>query len=83
MVTSNSFDGRCNWNGWRSIGEVKGKKYAFRRYFTTQFKMRSKTNGAFLDFDCGDNSAEIVNNYDWFQELSFLDFIEMRQTYSY
>ena len=21
----------------------------------------------FLDFDCGDNSAEIVNNYDWFK----------------
>ena len=22
-------------------------------------------------FDCGNNSAEIVNNYDWFKELSF------------
>lgn len=29
----------------------------------------------FLDFDCGDNSAEIVNNYDWFKEFNFLDFI--------
>ncbi len=29
----------------------------------------------FLDFDCGVNSAEIVNNYDWFKDLSFLDFI--------
>lgn len=29
----------------------------------------------FLDFDCGDNSAEIVNNYDWFKEFSFLEFI--------
>lgn len=29
----------------------------------------------FLDFDCGANSAEIVNNYDWFKEFSFLDFI--------
>lgn len=29
----------------------------------------------FLDFDCGDNSAEVVNNYDWFKEFSFLDFI--------
>ena len=29
----------------------------------------------FLDFDCGENSAEIVNNYDWFKEFSFLDFI--------
>jgi tyrosyl-tRNA synthetase len=29
----------------------------------------------FLDFDCGENSAEMVNNYDWFKNLSFLDFI--------
>lgn len=29
----------------------------------------------FLDFDCGANSAEIVNNYDWFKDISFLDFI--------
>ena len=29
----------------------------------------------FLDFSCGENSATIVNNYDWFREFSFLDFI--------
>ncbi|NQW43277.1 MAG: tyrosine--tRNA ligase [Bacteroidetes bacterium] len=29
----------------------------------------------FLDFDCGDNSAQIVNNYDWFKQINFLDFI--------
>lgn len=29
----------------------------------------------FLDFNCGENSAEIVNNYDWFKNISFLDFI--------
>ncbi|HEY1038029.1 MAG TPA: tyrosine--tRNA ligase [Bacteroidia bacterium] len=29
----------------------------------------------FLDFNCGANSAELVNNYDWFKEFSFLDFI--------
>ncbi len=29
----------------------------------------------FLDFDCGANSAEIVNNYDWFKNFNFLDFI--------
>jgi len=28
-----------------------------------------------LDFDCGANSAELVNNYDWFKVFSFLDFI--------
>ena len=29
----------------------------------------------FLNFDSGANSAELVNNYDWFKEFSFLDFI--------
>lgn len=29
----------------------------------------------FLDFDCGANSAEMVNNYDWFKDFTFLDFI--------
>lgn len=29
----------------------------------------------FLDFDCGENSAEVVNNYDWFKNYNFLDFI--------
>lgn len=29
----------------------------------------------FLDFDCGDNSAVVVNNYMWFKDLNFLSFI--------
>lgn len=29
----------------------------------------------FLDFECGENAAEIVNNYDWFKNFNFLDFI--------
>jgi tyrosyl-tRNA synthetase len=29
----------------------------------------------FLDFDCGGNSAQMVNNYDWFKDFTFLDFI--------
>jgi tyrosyl-tRNA synthetase len=29
----------------------------------------------FLDFDCGENSAEMVNNYDWFKEIGFLQFL--------
>lgn len=29
----------------------------------------------FLDFDSGANSAEMVNNFDWFKDFSFLDFI--------
>ena len=29
----------------------------------------------FLDFSSGDNRAEMVNNYDWMKDFSFLDFI--------
>ena len=29
----------------------------------------------FLEFSSGRNSAEMVNNYDWFKDFSFLDFI--------
>lgn len=29
----------------------------------------------FLDFQSGENKAEVVNNYDWFKEFRFLDFI--------
>jgi tyrosyl-tRNA synthetase len=29
----------------------------------------------FLDFDSGEKSAELVNNYDWFKKFGFLEFI--------
>ena len=29
----------------------------------------------FLDFNCGENSAEIVNNYDWYKDFNILNFI--------
>ncbi len=29
----------------------------------------------FLDFDCGANSARVVNNFDWFKDIGFLQFI--------
>ncbi|MCO6457143.1 MAG: tyrosine--tRNA ligase [Pirellulaceae bacterium] len=29
----------------------------------------------FLDFDCGQASAVVVNNYDWMQSFSFLEFL--------
>lgn len=29
----------------------------------------------FLEFNNGDNAAELVNNYDWFKEFGFLEFI--------
>nr|WP_321502691.1 tyrosine--tRNA ligase [uncultured Dethiosulfovibrio sp.] len=29
----------------------------------------------FVDFDCGENSAVLLNNYDWLGEIPFLDFL--------
>lgn len=29
----------------------------------------------FLDFDCDTNAAEVVNNYDWFKNFNFLEFV--------
>ncbi|MFT5858609.1 MAG: tyrosyl-tRNA synthetase [Flavobacteriaceae bacterium] len=29
----------------------------------------------FLDFNAGENGAEMVNNYDWFKDMNFLEFI--------
>lgn len=29
----------------------------------------------FLDFENGENKAELVNNYDWFSQISFIDFL--------
>lgn len=29
----------------------------------------------FLDFENGTNKAELVNNYDWFSQISFIDFL--------
>jgi tyrosyl-tRNA synthetase len=29
----------------------------------------------FLDFDCGSNAAEMVNNYDWMKNFTFLNFL--------
>jgi tyrosyl-tRNA synthetase len=30
---------------------------------------------AFLDFDCGENSARLVNNHDWMSRFSYLEFL--------
>jgi tyrosyl-tRNA synthetase len=44
---------------------------------TLNHNLNSQKNqlAKFLNFDCGENSAEIVNNYDWFKEFDFLGFI--------
>ncbi len=61
------------------VGDPTGKSE--ERNLLTQDVLEHNLEGVkaqlerFLDFDCGANSAEVVNNYDWFKEFSFLDFI--------
>lgn len=37
-------------------------------------KIRAQVS-AFIDFDCGENAADVVNNLDWTQQVSILDFL--------
>ena len=61
------------------VGDPSGKS-AERNLLDAETLQRNvdgikKQLAKFLDFDCGANSAELVNNYDWFKDYSFLDFI--------
>jgi len=61
------------------IGDPSGK--AAEREFLSEETLRFNQNSIkkqlekFLDFNSGDNSAEMVNNYDWFKDFSFLGFL--------
>jgi len=61
------------------VGDPSGK--SAERNLLTEDELQYNLNGQrkqlekFLDFNCGVHSAEIVNNYDWFKNFSFLDFI--------
>jgi len=61
------------------VGDPSGKS-AERNLLTPEMvqhnlESQKKQLEKFLDFNCGANSAEIVNNYDWFKNYNFLDFI--------
>lgn len=61
------------------VGDPSGK--SAERQFLDEKVLKENQEGVkaqlekFLDFDCGENSAEMVNNYDWFKEFGFLDFL--------
>ncbi len=61
------------------VGDPSGK--SAERQFLDENVLRENQAGVkaqlekFLDFDCGENSAEMVNNYDWFKEFGFLQFL--------
>ncbi|WP_259016050.1 tyrosine--tRNA ligase [Emticicia fluvialis] len=61
------------------VGDPSGK--SAERQFLSEETLKENQDAIraqlskFLDFDCGVNSAEIVNNYDWFKEIGFLQFL--------
>jgi tyrosyl-tRNA synthetase len=61
------------------VGDPSGK--SAERNLLSEDALQHNLNGIksqlekFLDFDCGANSAKMVNNYDWFKDFTFLDFI--------
>jgi tyrosyl-tRNA synthetase len=61
------------------VGDPSGK--SAERQFLSEEILQANQDGIrnqlvkFLDFDCGANSAEMVNNYDWFKEIGFLEFL--------
>lgn len=61
------------------IGDPSGK--SAERNLLSEESLRANQEGIrkqlekFLDFNCGANAAEVVNNYDWMKEFSFLGFL--------
>jgi len=61
------------------VGDPSGK--SAERNLLSEEVLNHNLNGIksqlekFLDFNCGANSAQMVNNYDWFKDFSFLNFI--------
>ena len=67
------------------IGDPSGR--SAEREFLSEEVLRHNQDGIrhqltkFLDFNSGANSAELVNNYDWFKDFSFLDFLREAGTH--
>ncbi len=61
------------------IGDPSGK--SAERNLLDEETLRKNQEGVrkqllqFLDFEKGDNKAELANNYDWFKDMTFLDFM--------
>ncbi|SVD42636.1 uncharacterized protein METZ01_LOCUS395490 [marine metagenome] len=54
-------------------GKSKERNLLDEKTLNNNLACMQKQLEKFLDFDCGKNSAEVVNNYDWFKEFSLLD----------
>ena len=58
-------------------GKSKERNLLDEKTLNNNLSCMQKQLEQFLDFDCGKNSAEVVNNYDWIKGVSFLDFIRV------
>ncbi len=56
-------------------GKTEERKFLDVATIQANLEAQKKQLMRFLDFDCGTRSAQVVNNYDWFENISFLDFI--------
>ncbi len=61
------------------IGDPSGKsqerKLLSKEILEHNLNCQKKQLESFLDFDRSENAAELVNNYDWFENMSFLEFL--------
>lgn len=56
-------------------GKTEERKFLEVETIQKNLDAQRKQLEQFLDFNCGTNSAVVVNNYDWFKDFTFLDFI--------
>lgn len=56
-------------------GKTKERQLLNTASIEHNLESQKKQLQRFLNFSDGDNKAEIVNNYDWFKDINFLDFI--------
>jgi tyrosyl-tRNA synthetase len=61
------------------IGDPSGKSaervLLTEEIIATNIKGQKAQLNRLLDFNCGENSAVMVNNYDWISKFSFIDFL--------
>ncbi|HNS17161.1 MAG TPA: tyrosine--tRNA ligase [Bacteroidales bacterium] len=56
-------------------GKTEERKLLSAEQITFNLNAQKKQLMKFLDFQTGENKAEIVNNFDWFRDYTFLGFI--------
>ena len=56
-------------------GKTEERKLLSVEQISHNLESQKKQLMKFLNFESGENKAEVVNNFDWFKDFSFLDFI--------